>query len=235
MQTKANKLDLTGIFGLVAPLAATLTLFKATGSIGRIQRDDPYWLWVAITLVLVAGTLLTLSSFLSGDGESTRSKRWARGLFFGAAVLAAIGFAISLQLIFVDAGEEPRPSITATLNPAESKLTAHVTASHLKTDHRLALKVDLATLEHGKTIDDLHPFAKGHSLALERAYVGPDTDGNVDQVVSVSIPSGGGYTDVVIKAFTAEKNRSCTEPAGASPDTGTACTFLALSRSSSRP
>ena len=37
----ANKLELAGVFGLVAPLAATLGLFKATGSIGRIQRDGP--------------------------------------------------------------------------------------------------------------------------------------------------------------------------------------------------
>jgi len=223
----ANRLDLAGVFALVAPLAATLGLFKATDSIGRIQRDEPGLLWLAITLVLLAGTMLTIANFLSGEGESKKGKRWGRGLFFGASVCTAFGFALALGLVFSNAGQESRPQIAATLNDAETKLTAHVTASNLRTDHRLAVKVDLATVRFGHTVDSVHPFMRHGSLPLERAYMGPNPDGNVDQELILSIPPGGKYTNVVIKAYTGATNQSCRELAkGADP--GTACTIIAL-------
>ena len=225
----ANRLDLAGVFALVAPLAATLGLFKATESIGRIQRDQPLLLWLAIALVLLSGTMLTIGNFLSGEGESAKAKRWARRLFFSAAACTAVGFALALGLVFSNAGQESRPQIAATLNEAEDELTAHVTASNLRTDHRLAVKVDLATVRSEFTVDSLHPFMKDGSLPLERAYMGPDPDGDVDQQLTLSIPPGGQYTNVVIKAYTGATNQSCRELAkGADP--GTACTIIHLDR-----
>src|SRR4051794_6087514 len=208
---QANRLGLTGIFGLVAPLAATVGLFKASGTIGRIQRDDPYLLWVAIGLVLIAGTMVSVATFLSGEGESATAKRWVGRLFFGAAITTAVGFGLALLLVFGNAGAESRPQISATLNPEQSQLTAHVRASHLRTDHRLAFKVDLATVRSDKSVDSVHPFASNGSLPLERAYMGPDSDGNVDQDITLSIPPGGNYTHVVIKAYTGDANQSCRE------------------------
>lgn len=223
----ANRLDLAGVFALVAPLAATLGLFKATDSISRIQRDEPGLLWLAIALVLLAGTMLTIANFLSGEGESGKGKRWARRLFFGASACTALGFALALGLVFGNAGQESRPQIAATLNDAETKLTAHVTASNLRTDHRLAVKVDLATVGVRQTVDSVHPFKRDGSLPLERAYMGPNPDGEVDQELTLSIPPGGKYTNVVIKAYTGATNQSCRELAkGADP--GTACTIIAL-------
>lgn len=223
----ANRLDLAGVFALVAPLAATLGLFKATDSIGRIQRDEPGLLWLAIALVLIAGTMLTIGNFLSGEGESPRAKRWSRWLFFAAAICTAVGFMLALGLVFSNAGQESRPQIAASLNDTETTLNAHVTASNLRTDHRLAVKVDLATVRPGFSVDSVHPFMKDGSLPLERAYMGPDPDGEVDQKITLSIPPGGGYTNVVIKAYTGPTNQSCRELAkGADP--GTACTILAL-------
>jgi hypothetical protein len=223
----ANRLDLAGIFGLVAPLAATLALFRATGSIGRIQRDEPYWLWLAIALVLLAGTMLTVATFLSGEGESPKGKWWEKRLFLGAALFTALGFTIALGLVFNNAGQEPRPTITAALNGDHSVLTAHVTASHLSTDDRLAIKVDLATVRPDMTVDSVHPFMKDGTLPLERTYVGPDTDGNVDRRIEMPIPPGGGYTNVVIKAYSSPTNQSCRElPVGGEP--GTACSIIYL-------
>jgi hypothetical protein len=223
----ANRLDLAGVFALVAPLAATLGLFKATDSIGRIQRDEPFFLWLAIALVLIAGTLLTIANFLAGEGESARARHWSRRLFFAATVCTAFGFMLALGLVFGNAGQESRPQIAATLNATETKLTAHVTASNMRTDHRLAVKVDLATVNPDLTVDSIHPFLKEGSLPLERAFMGPNPDGDVDQDLTLSIPPGGDYTNVVIKAYTGATNQSCRELAkGADP--GTACTILAL-------
>lgn len=224
----ANRLELAGVFGLVAPLAATLALFKATGSIGRIQRDEPGWLWLAITLVLFAGTMLTIATFLAGEGEGPKAKRWKNRLFFGSALCTAIGFVIALGLVFNNASEEPRPAISATLSPDHSMLTAHVTASNMKTNHRLVIKVDLATVGEKTTVDSMHPFEKYGTLPLERTYIGPDPDGNVDQRVEIAIPSGGRFTNVVIKAYTGPTNQSCREMAQSSAEPGTACSILYL-------
>ncbi len=221
----SNRLDLAGVFGLVAPLAATMALFEATGSIGRIQRDEPYWLLVAIALVLLAGTMLAVATFLSGEGESSKGKWWEKRLFLLAAACTALGFGIALWLVFDNADEEPRPAIAATLSDDHSELTARITASNMRTDDRLALKVDLATVRPDMTVDSVHPFMKYGTLPLERTYVGPDSDGKVDQQVTMSIPPGGGYTNLVIKAYTGPTNQSCRElAAGAEP--GTACTIL---------
>lgn len=227
-QPKANRLDLTGVFGLVAPLAATLGLFKATGSIERIQRDNPNGLFRAVALVLAAGTIVTIATFLSGEGER-KNVKWVTTwvLFPLAAICTVVGFGIALKLVFKNASAESRPAITAALSDDQSKLTARVTAANLKTEDRLGLKVDLATLAPGHEIDDPHPFARGKSFPLERAYVGPDSDGKVDQKIVLSVTPGGKYTHLVIKAFTEERNRSCTEPKE-SLDPGTACTFIAL-------
>lgn len=225
----ANRLDLAGVFALVAPLAATLGLFKATGSIERIQRDEPGWLLIAVALVLVAGTLVTVASFLAGEGESDRGKRWSRWMYFVALGCTLAGFTIALQLVFDNADDESRPSITASLNRDQSWLTAHVTAANLTTGDRLGVKVDLATLQEDATIDDRNPFARDGSTSLERAYIGPDDNGEVDRTISLAVPPGGSYTHITIKAFTGERNRSCTEPREEGPDVGTACTFLAVS------
>jgi hypothetical protein len=223
----ANRIDLAGVFALVAPLAATLGLFKATESIGRIQRDEPFLLWLAIALVLLAGTMLTIGNFLSGEGESAKARRWARRLFFTASAFTAAGFALALGLVFSNAGQESRPQIAATLNRAEDELTAHVTASNLRTDHRLAVKVDLATVRPGFSVDSIHPFLKDGSLPLERAYMGPDEEGDVDQQLTLNIPPGSRYTNVVIKAYTGATNQSCRELAKGA-DAGTACTIIHL-------
>lgn len=227
MKPVANKLGLTGVFGLVAPLAATMGLFKATGSIGRIQRDDFEGLLFAIVFVLAAGTMVTVATFLAGDGETARAKRWERWLFGGAIICTVLGFIIAIDLVLSNASEEPRPAIAAALSNDQSELTAHVTASNMKTDHRLAIKVDLATVRPDMTVDAVHPFLKYGTLPLERTYVGPDSDGNVDQRITMWVPPGGSYTNLVIKAYTADTDRSCRELVEGA-ERGTACTILYL-------
>ena len=227
-EQKANRLDLTGVFGLVAPLAATLGLFKATGSIERIQRDEPIWLFAAVALVLAAGTMVTIASFLAGDGESARNKLVSRLLYFAATGCTVVGFAVALYLVFDNANEESRPSITASFNEDQSRLTGRVTASNLTTGDRLVFKVDLATLKEGNTIDDAHPFDPNGSVSLERAYIGPDANGNVDREFSLAVPRGGDYTHLTIKSFTGERTRSCAEPEERQFGPGTACVFLTL-------
>jgi hypothetical protein len=240
-QPVAGRLQLAGVVGLVAPLVATVSLFKATGTIGRIQRDEPGWLLAAIGAVLIAGALITLAAYFSGKREDPKGQSegkqeysWVKALFICGVGLTVIGFGIALILVVSNASAESRPQIAASLNRDESKLTAIVTASNLATKDRLVVKIDLATLKPGEGLDDKNPFKKGGSRGLERAYVGPNDDGKVKQAISVPIPRGKSYTDVIVRAFTGGGNIPCQKRPVATPDPGTACMFLALDRSKKR-
>lgn len=237
-QPVAGRLQLAGVVGLVAPLVATLSLFKATGTIGRVQRDEPGWPLVAIAAVLIAGALITLAAYFSGKrdtpsggSESERRTSPVKLLFICGVFLTVLGFGIALILVVSNANVESRPQIAASLNRDESKLTAVVSASNLATKDRLVVKIDLATLKPGDGLDDKNPFTKDGSRGLERAYVGPNDDGEVKQAISVPIPSRGTYTDVIVRAFTGGGNVPCQRRTVGTPDPGTACMFLALDRS----
>jgi hypothetical protein len=219
-----DKLELGGIVALVAPLAATLGLFQATGTIGRLQRDQPFWLLVAVVLVLIAGGLLTIASYINGANSDSDGLRSSLRILGTLAAIA--GFVLAVGLIIGNADNESRPRIAASLDESESKLSADVSASNLATSDHLEVKVDLATLKSHKTLDDAHPF-RTDSKQLERAYVGPDSDGEAKEVISIPIPAGGEYTDVVIKAYT-QTQEGCLEPTTVSGNAGTACMYLTL-------
>jgi hypothetical protein len=57
--------------------------------------------------------------------------------------------------------------------------------------------------------------------------MGPDPDGNINQWLKLTVPPGGEYTDLVIKAYTGATNQSCRE-LSESGEAGTACTILAV-------
>jgi len=220
----ANKLDLGGVVALVAPLVATIGLFKATGSIGRLQRDDATGLIIAVSLVLAAGILLTAASYISGQ-HNQGTRRVVVVILYILGIGACVGgFGFAVGLVITNTGEQPRPQITASLNQSETRLSAKVTSSNLATEDRLEIKVDLARLKQDKSINKQFPFAPKGSLPLQRSFIGPDDEGNVLQELSLPLPAARQYTDVVIKAFTSDNNESCTEQHAA----GTACLFLTL-------
>lgn len=226
----ANKLDLGGVVALVAPLVATIGLFKATGSIGRLQRDDPTGLIIAVSLVLGAGILLTLASYVSGQHNEKGRKAIVVILYLLGVLTCVGGFAVAVSLVITNTGEQPRPQITASLNRNESLLKAKVTTSNLATEDRLEIKVDLARLKPNKSINKRFPFAPKGSLPLQRSFIGPDDEGDVNQELLLPVPPDRRYSDVVIKAFTSDNNQSCTEQHAA----GTACLFLTLDRERGR-
>jgi hypothetical protein len=180
--------------------------------------------------VLIAGGLLTVASYLKGEKADETEYSGVTGLFIAGAGFTVVGFLLALGLVFFNASDDSRPRIAASLNQAESKLTAEVAASNLETSDRLAVKIDLATLKPGKGLDDESPFLEGGSRGLERAYVGPNADGEVKQAISLPVPAGGAYTDIIIRAFTGKGNDSCKGGPVANTDPGTACMFLALNR-----
>lgn len=153
----------------------------------------------------------------------------ARTLLVVAAIVAALGVGLAIALAVSNDGQESRPQISGSFDEKTATLTAEISASDLPSDRRLAVKVDLQTVSEGSGIDDPRPWDSRGSLPLERAYVGPDADGDVKHELKVPVLVNGPYTHIVIEATTGEGEKPCIElPAPQTPDGKTACMFIPL-------
>lgn len=214
---------------LVAPLLAVMSLVLVTGESGRIQREDASWLLAALALALLAGLLLVASTFMSGGGNPGRG-RVAGRLFVSGIVAAALAVALAIIPAAVHGSMESRPAIAGSLDGPPPILTAEVSASGLPVDGRLAVIADLQTIERGSGIDDRSPFSPRGSFPLERAYVGPDSDGDATHKFTVPVLANGPYTHVVVEATSGEGETPCIElPNPRTPGAQTACMFIPLS------
>jgi hypothetical protein len=208
----------------IAPLVAAIALLATTGTIGRVQRDEPSWFAVAIVLVLVAGVFWSLVPAL--EITNTRAKRWLR-VFSAAFALA--GFGLSFVLAISIADDQPRPRIAASLSEDRKQLTATITASGLPTDQRAAIHVDVMRRAPTKESEEFEQVER-----VYRAFVGPDSDGNVTHLLDIPLPQGS-YTDVGIKAYTSADSNLCDDyeiteldSAGKTSGSGTACVTIQL-------
>jgi hypothetical protein len=213
--------SITSIGLLVAPLLTILAGLAATGTIGRVQRESPLGLSIAIGMVIFAGVVwVAASTFTAPKSGDDRSKTdiVLRSVALG---LAGIGFILALAVAVATANNEPRPQISPSLSEDGTKLTTHVTTSGLPTDQRLAFKVDL--LSRGQVVGQVY-----------QAYVGPDTDGDVDQTITTPLPTSG-YTEIQIKAYTGTTSPACDDFTQVREDatfgSGTGCVILTLPQS----
>jgi hypothetical protein len=185
---------LTAVAMLVAPLLTAVSGLALTGTIGRVQRDEPKLFLIAIGLVIAAGTFWVLASTLA----AFRGRRSiaALSLRLLAFVFAAGGFGLAIESAIDAANNEPRPQITSTLSEDGTKLTVNVKASNLATEKRLAIRVDL--LDQENTVG---------GEAYE-AYIGPDGDGNIDHTVTLRLPKSD-YTRIGVRAYTGSNEPKC--------------------------
>lgn len=190
---------LTAIAMLVVPLLTAVSGLALTGTIGRVQRDEPKSFAIAIGLVIAAGTIWVLASVLT-DPKSERRRSLREVLLKLAALsLAAVGFVLAICAAIDAANNEPRPQITSTLSEDGTKLTVNVKASNLATEKRLAIRVDLLSQE-------------GSVGEAYEAYIGPDGDGNVDHTATVSLPKSG-YSRIGVRAHTGSSEPECVRTA----------------------
>lgn len=222
--------SITSIGLLVAPLLTILGGLALTGTIGRVQRESPLLLSIAIGLVIFAGVIWVAASNLTAPKAGKDRSGLDIGLRIAALVFAAVGFILALAVAVATANNEPRPQISPTLNEDGTKMTTHVTTSGLPTNQRLAFRVDL--LRDGQMV--------GH---LYQAYVGPNTDGDVDQTITTPLPPSG-YTEIQIKAYTGTTSPSCDDFSevreSSTYGSGTGCVILtlpgsAITRPASKP
>jgi hypothetical protein len=206
---------------LIAPLVAALGGLALTGTIGRVQRDDPLGISIAIGLVVASGALWVVASVTTAPTGDEHRGPLDTFLRIVSIVLAAAGFVLALAVAVSTANNEARPQISAILSKDYSKLTTQVTASGLPSNNRLAFRIDL--LKKSEFVRSLY-----------QAYVGPDSDGNVKQTIKTPLPQGN-YNEIGIKAYTGTTAPFCDDFAAvrenATIGSGTGCVLISIPHS----
>jgi hypothetical protein len=199
----------------VTGLVAALTALTATGTLGRVQRDDPGAIIWALGLVAVAGGLWAIAPLVR-ESRVGRYENWLKGvgIFFGLA-----GFVVALNAAVNSADHEPRPQVSARLSSNHKTLTTTVTASNLSSTRRMAIALVLLKANEEKT-------------AMYRAFLGPTSDGTLDQTIVTPLPNLAPYSEIMVRAYTGSISRGCDEyeesPNDASTGSGTACVLISL-------
>ncbi|HEY4779232.1 MAG TPA: hypothetical protein VIH47_06545 [Solirubrobacterales bacterium] len=211
---------------LIAPLVAAMAALALTGTIGRVQRDEPLGISISIGLVIASGVFWVAASTFTAPAKEGEKRSSADIVLRSISiVLAGLGFVLALALAVSTANNEPRPQISPTLSEDGSKLTTKISASNLPTDQRLAFRIDL--LRNRDTVGNVY-----------QAYVGPNSDGDIEQTVTLPLPQGD-YTEIGIKAYTGTTSPSCDDfgavRENATFGSGTGCVIMTLPNAGGKP
>jgi hypothetical protein len=208
----AESEGLAGIGVAVTGLVAALAALTLTGTIGRVQRDDPNAILLALVLVAIAGGIWAVA-------PTVKLKRapWV-GKVVGI-VFAIAGFAVALHAAVTSADHEPRPQLSAQLSSDRKTLTTTVAASNLSSNRRIAIAVSLL-----KSDESRYPLYKG--------FVGPTSEGTFSQTLITHLPNLAPYSTIQVRAYTGPISSSCDEyqehPKNPTIGAGTACVVIWL-------
>jgi hypothetical protein len=198
------------VSGLIGVLAA-LTL---TGTLGRVQRDEPIAILAALVLAAAAGGLWALAPVLPGTKlDRVRARLKPIGI-----VLAFLAFAVALYAAVITADYDPRPQLDASLSSDHKTLTTTITASNLNSTRRMAIAILL--------------LRGSQKQFLYRAYMGPTSEGTLDQTIVTPLPDLAPYRQIEIRAYTGRSSPACDEygkkQGDSSLGSGTACVEITL-------
>jgi hypothetical protein len=204
---------LVGVVALVAPLLTTIGLLTATGTVGRVMRNEPVLFSASLAAVVVGSGMWIWAKQLDPEEQ----KKWRRTAITLAVFFAMAGFAGALVATVQTADDESRPQIAAKVGPKGTKLKATVKAFGMEKGDRLAIEVDALKRRRAKA----DPKAAGDPFRpnprrVYRAYMGPDEDGKVTYTFRTPIPRRG-YSDISIKAFSGDDPSSCESESGGEP------------------
>ena len=172
-----SRLNLTALGVGAAALTTVIASLSTTGSIGRVIRNDPDTLAVALLLVLVGAGALAAAGLplTSGLAETMLS---VLGL-----VLTLTGLVIGAIVGVTTAREHPeQPSLTAEYSQADRHLKGTVKTGTLTADSRVVVIVDGLRVMEGGDHYRLN--------TLLQTYAGPDGEGNVNVPIDLTIPAG---------------------------------------------
>lgn len=196
------------LVGAAAALAAGVTTLADTGTIGRVQRNHPWWLTAAIALAVWAACCFVMASLVARETPWTGGG-WTRPIFFwewtakawrvNGVVAAFLAVAVGFWASIKTTGEVERPIIEVQFDARTLTLTGSAKVRHLSSNDPLNVSVEAMTVVDGRY----------RAVRLFEASLGPDSDGNATQTLKVHVPPGR-YEAVGVQASVAANTpKSC--------------------------
>jgi hypothetical protein len=180
--TKTEWADVVGIAAAATAILSTIGGLAVTGALQRMQRDHGLYLVSSLSLAIGGATLwiafAILKPMLGGKGHWTEAE--LAGHLFATAFFV-IGIIVGILGMVQTQADQPRPMVSATLDP--STLALDVTASV----HNLGINHKLVTVIVGLNDKPNGGYTKTNRYL---AISGPDQDGNVTQHVVYTLPKG---------------------------------------------
>jgi hypothetical protein len=174
--------DVVGIGAAATAILTTIGGLAVTGALQRMQRDHGLLLIIALALAIGGATVwLSLAILKPTLGKRPRWRKAEPWCHLGAVSLFVAGTIVGIYGMIRTQGDQPRPMVSATLDP--STLGLDVTTSV----HNLGINRRLVTLIVGLK-DKPNGAFESHNRYL--AISGPDQDGNVTQHIVLTLPKG---------------------------------------------
>jgi hypothetical protein len=175
-------------------LGALLTALAVTGDIvGRMARNHPIASFGAFGCAALAVFLGALAAF--GLRQGSREERTV--LYIGIVVLGA-GLVFAVFAGVETWGDRMQPSITVT--PKRGSVVAvSVRGAGLNSRDHILLEVE-------QLLRGTHTWRQGQPLY--GASLGPDSSGDVNHTVDLSLPAGD-FDDLGVRAWVGEEPRPC--------------------------
>lgn len=179
-------------------LLTVLGGLAVTGALERLQRNDPNVMTMALTCVIVAGTLWVFASIArSGSPHEKTFKVVGAGFLAAGLVVGAIG------VVHTHSTSE-RPSIGVSLKEG-MRIDGTIKVAGLTSDERLRVIVDgLVGADHD---DDGAPRA-WKPYRIYNITVGPDADGVARLPLNVPVAPGT-YDAAAVRAWTGDEFTAC--------------------------
>lgn len=168
--------------GIVALFSAVGGL-TATGTLGRLQRNEPDLLTAAVLIVLLGTAMLVIAGLPVTSGASELFAT----LVGTGLIIIGVGWAVVTGILAT--GQAGRPTIGVELTSAGA-IKGKVTVGSLASGGRLAVLVEGVT---GASVEPIGRYS-----------VGSDADGEVELPVSAPVPAAG-FATVQVKALTGEQ------------------------------
>lgn len=205
-QTAAGQLDLASILTAAGSLFAFIGGVSLTGTIGRIVRNDPVPLTVAVVLVLLGTALLVAAGLKS-------TSKFLGVVFSIVGLNLTLGSFIIVGALAIRSGHHrERPSISAALDETGRNVKGTVNVATLDSSSRVVAVVQGVTENAAGDVQDAH--------VIGRSDVGPNDEGKVDLDLTTRLPAGR-YDAVRIAAWTVDADKA--QAAKASQGSDLAC------------
>jgi hypothetical protein len=203
-------------------LITGLGALTITGALGRVQRNHGVAFAAAVVAVIVG---IALVAVVASARDAEGWVGWRRFGTVAGVVLAVGGTALGFVLAIFSAGQTERPTIEVDLNQRTLTLSGAVSAADMSSGDVLEVRV-VALRRRGRTT---------RRTRLSTAVVGPDTDGNASQRLSVQLPNGR-FDAVSVTASDSGQAESCgVRPQARNVDGGRACVTIPLLQRAPQP